>query len=733
MSFNMENAKVDSINITKKKFETNDKIYCTINFIIIFIPIIIQIFLYIYYSISFYRFQKKHKFNQLTINQEEEMEKNKYLSSQKKINISRKNDKIIIPKWYKYLNEYFNLVKNGAELFNKNSKESNVNNINGITYIKGLLGISMILYIFGHLFLNLFNLPFKNLEPVGFISSVKNPFFCIPIVGLRYSPRIILSCSGYTLIYKYLNYIEQQPKFYMVKFILRQSYKYLLLLLVVLYMRYSVYYLNIILTDAKRPMMEILKYNLENNNKSYFINFFTCLLAYLGDSSFKNKQNIIQYFYVPLNEIFLFLFGIILMSLGYKYKFRNDIIIIIIILLIFIAKILLYSFYVIKEKKYSTLYFYLYDYGAIMLNPIFNLPSFLIGMFFGLINFSIQKGVNLYDIDSYQRIFNVDNRDSCIGPKEIESDNGQNIIKRKNSMNNLKHPLPIELNKLNNLDESKYTNKQRNDNSRSYSQDFTKDINLENEVKSYNKKLDKNFIVKSNIYKSESGSETMTLSTNENEGYSESIKNMPFLILPIKFLKFHNKNEKRFYLILIVIIFILLIALFSCAQFFYVGIYSMIDKNNDRKTIWEKISFTNVITDSFLNFIYVIDIDLVVFMVNWVFFIIYSKGYKTGDIYNFFDNNFWAFFLKCYYSFIIISTPIILSIIYQSETVIQFSLANLIFFSFINLFIILLVVILFYSMFEIPLKKIFKSFLAKEDILSDNIVDDNSSCSSNFD
>ena len=222
-----------------------------------------------------------------------------------------------------WLNEYFNLVKNGAELFNKNSKESNVNNINGITYIKGLLGISMILYIFGHLFLNLFNLPFKNLEPGGFISSVKHPIFCVPLVGLRYSPRIILSCSGYTLIYKYLNYIEQQPKFYMLKFILRQSYKYLLLLLVVLYMRYSVYYLNIVLTDAKRPMMEILKYNLENNNKSYFINFFTCLLAYLGDSSFKNKQNIIQYFYVPLNEIFLFLFGIIFMSLGYKYKFRN--------------------------------------------------------------------------------------------------------------------------------------------------------------------------------------------------------------------------------------------------------------------------------------------------------------------------------------------------------------------------------------------------------------------------
>ena len=146
-------------------------------------------------------------------------------------------------------------------------------------------------------------------------------------------------------------------------------------------------------------MTEILKFNLELNNKDYFINFFDFLLAYIGDLTFNNKQNIIQYFYIPLNEVFLFLFSVILISLGYRFKFRNDIIIIIIILLIFVVKILIYVFYVNRQEKHSTLYYYLYDYGAIMLNPIFNLPSFLIGIFFGLINYSIQKGVNFYDPD----------------------------------------------------------------------------------------------------------------------------------------------------------------------------------------------------------------------------------------------------------------------------------------------------------------------------------------------
>ena len=127
----------------------------------------------------------------------------------------------------------------------------------------------------------------------------------------------------------------------MIKFILRQSYKYLLLIMVVLFMRYSVYYLNLISTINKRPMMEILKNNLKENEFDYFINFFTFLLGYFGSSSFKEKQNIIQYFYVPLNEIFLLLFGVILISLEYKFKFRCDIIIILIIL-IFIGKIFIY-------------------------------------------------------------------------------------------------------------------------------------------------------------------------------------------------------------------------------------------------------------------------------------------------------------------------------------------------------------------------------------------------------
>ena len=81
-----------------------------------------------------------------------------------------------------------------------------------------------------------------------------------------------------------------------------------------------------------------------------------------------------------------------------------------------------------------------------MLNPLFNLPSFLIGMFFGLINYSIQKGINLYDSDFYQRIFNIDNLNPDIDNKESELDNKKIDLVKRITMDNSKNPFALELN-----------------------------------------------------------------------------------------------------------------------------------------------------------------------------------------------------------------------------------------------------------------------------------------------
>ena len=61
-------------------------------------------------------------------------------------------------------------------------------------------------------------------------------------------------------------------------------------------------------------------------------------------------------------------------------------------------------------KKYiPTYYFNFFNYGKFMINPLFNLPSFLIGMYFGLMNYTIQKGILNLNISYFYYNFITEN------------------------------------------------------------------------------------------------------------------------------------------------------------------------------------------------------------------------------------------------------------------------------------------------------------------------------------
>ena len=713
--FNMNQSNVTPFIIYDNTFDSSQKVFGIISLVILLIPFIIRIFLYIYEKISFKLYEKKEMINELNSEENKDdinIRKSKLVTKLKR----QKKFRLKAPKWYRYLNEYFSLIKNGSELFNFGSKETLLNNVNGITYIKGLLGISMILYIIGQTYLTLNNLPFKAFSLSEFNNSVKSPFYLILLIGLRYSPRIMLSCSGYTLIYKFLCFIEQEQNNYLLKFYLLQSYKYILLIVVFVFMRYSVYYLNALFTGKKRPMLEIFNYFSEQQQEeSSFRIFFRFLVGYFGSFKFNSRQILIQYFYIPINEVFFFIVFTLFISFGYQYKWRMDIIIIIIVLILFAFKILVFFFYFYENQKYSTLFFYLYDYGAFMINPFFNMPSFLIGMFFGLINYSIQRGVNFDKDRNYQRILSMSNSDIQFSINDTDSNEGGALEKRMTVLgkNNTVKGLELDIISENN----EYYKEDQNDAKRSYSV-AAKKINI---TKAKQKKKENKDINYTENFNKNVNRTISVVNTRD-----ERLKEMPFLLWPTKFLNFHSQNEGRCYFKIIIFFSIIFLIFFSVVQFYFVGKYCKINERVDsNKDILDKLSLQNVISNLTLNFFYVIDVDLVVFMINWAFFILYSKGYKTADIYDFFNNSFWSFFLKCYFSFIVIACSIILSIFYTSESMIKFTLVNVILFSFINMVLILFGVILFYSLYEMPLKKIFKSFLIKDLILDEDSDDDN--------
>ena len=100
----------------------------------------------------------------------------------------------------------FSLSQNWDLLFNQNT---GLTNYSGLTYIKGLRGFSIIFYCFGVVLYVLYNSPVSIYVENTFIEMLRSFLFSIFYIGLRYSPRILLSCSGYCLVYKLFSYLDE--------------------------------------------------------------------------------------------------------------------------------------------------------------------------------------------------------------------------------------------------------------------------------------------------------------------------------------------------------------------------------------------------------------------------------------------------------------------------------------------------------------------------------------------
>ena len=678
---NVSNINFTALVMNKSNVElkSSDILIGLFSILILLIPIIIKLFLIISKCIVNKKNKKIAEINKLISNNKNNKQVNKNeLYKGKEYIISNKKE---IPKWQKLLNEYFAFIKNGNELFNFDLNSTDFNNVNGLTYIKGLIGFSIILTVFGLTFTILINLPMKEYGTWHFQKSIKSFLFFVLFIGYRYSPRVLFSCSGYTLIYKYLCFIKQEKGFYLLKFIFLQSYKYLLLYFILIIYRFSAHEIIYLFRQLKRPSWKVYDYYLSNEN--FLTKSLTLLFSFSSsDNDYTEKQNLIYNFYMPINEIFFFLFGTILISIGYKYKLRLDYIIIGIILFCFGLKVILFSayFYNVREM-YTTTDYYLFDFGTQFVNPLYNLSYFLIGMYFGLINYSIQKGIiDIYEDNNYKKYIPLKDSQFDNEKEESHSDINTNLLNNNNNDNK-------------NISLSK--------------NDDIKEVIKEN--------------VEDNINKIEINNEINKDNINKTKEYNEQIKDMPFLISPIKFLKFNKerKDSLYYYIIIILALFIMLFLAISKTIFSY--ILSDLNENSENKEYMKELSLEKTISNDFLNILYLFDVEIIVFISHWIIFILFFK--ETEVVRKFFNSIYWSFFVKSYYSFILVSVPVILIIFYDSESVIKIHTYNFFLFSFINLIVIFVFVVIFYSIYDLPLKKIFKYCLKKDEIIEED--DDN--------
>jgi hypothetical protein len=276
----------------------------------------------------------------------------------------------------------FRYNKNFEELY---SPQSQTFNESGIGYVKGMQVISLFFFIFGTVYFILLNSPLKGYNETKFIRFLHSWYNCIVFFGIRYSPRIFFSVSGYTLVYKLYCYLdESKPVSYKeyFRFAFRQTYKYFHFLLFVVFFKYS--FIPIVNTFSQTgPLWLYLKINIIDYLKFYEI--FGYLYLYVSDHE-------CHVFWISSNEVFFFIISSFILFLGYRHKIRTDFIFLALFFLFQIGRFVICSF--ILKRIYPSLYYIPEDYGKISTNPLFNYTYYLIGMFFGSSNYIFQKSIN---------------------------------------------------------------------------------------------------------------------------------------------------------------------------------------------------------------------------------------------------------------------------------------------------------------------------------------------------
>ena len=217
-----------AIGLSSLEFNRNvNNLFSSVNFVN-FIPFFIVIIFFIivaFHIVPFCIYKVFFKNPNYSIPKEEQQDKkdtiksddseikkdfNLFDSKQKELLLNQENvfDQLYNKKAFLQFKDSMKFSHNFEELFNYTIVTSQLNNDSGITYIKGLEGLSMLFLIFGNTFYVLFNTPVSVVTKYNVLSVMRNLFYWVFYIGLKFASKVLLSCSGYCLFFKMMNYLD---------------------------------------------------------------------------------------------------------------------------------------------------------------------------------------------------------------------------------------------------------------------------------------------------------------------------------------------------------------------------------------------------------------------------------------------------------------------------------------------------------------------------------------------
>ena len=383
-------------------------------------------------------------------------------------------------------------------------------------------------------------------------------------------------------------------------FFFRQTYKFILFIIVVLFYRY--FYYDFISITTENPMWEFIKNSYINKLEPKYI----CSIIFLYFPFYVQANNDIKYdfFDIIILEFSLFILFSIVLFIFYKKNFRLDIFLLILFVIGLVIKITAYLVIfspkindedtdVYEDYFYPSKGFTNTNYKLILNNPLYFISSISVGLFFGLVNYAIQKSA-------------------------------------KN-------------------------------------------------IKDFRDKL--------------------------------------YLTIPIWLVK---KLKKRAWLYSI-IFFIVFIVYFIWSGLSYNALFLSEEKlKEDSKAI-------DFFENQGINIYYSVDVDIFVF----ILFLAIIPFLLIGEniISSFLEHDFWNLFSRPYFSFMLLVQTVGSNILYRMNTNVDNDISTIFFFTIINIVSSIIFGMLIYILLEVPLKKVNKFIFsrkeAEENIEGDNVMDDN--------
>lgn len=320
------------------------------------------------------------------------------------------------------------------ELFSLKEK-SQFNDDTGLIYIKGIRGFSMIFLCFGCAFIDIFNSPNYYYSKDSISDFLRNPFYFIFSIGSRYSPRVLLSCSGFILSLKLLSFLDENVEEvdnepdknvpfsedsidisrekishkrnegkvkwkFLFKFYFYQTHKYLLFLFLFFFMQFSVYIIYFIFGLGPNWLYFGEKV-IGMKSWGRMISYLTFGLFFYPSQD--DEEHFFNYLWLIPTEIVFFIFTSFIIFIGYKKNYKIHYILICpLIALTIIGKIITF-FVPLELARHGSFYYILYDFGKWFMHPTFNYIYYLIGVGFGLMNYVTQKKIDFQYIDGNEK------------------------------------------------------------------------------------------------------------------------------------------------------------------------------------------------------------------------------------------------------------------------------------------------------------------------------------------